>query len=98
MIELTMEHTLGKDWLDSFDICIPNAKKPLFQRTEQPFYKLDRTEKNLKGDEVSFFEQMSLAADANNKIFHEGNADLLTRYFQQLVTKAYLKIAFFGGH
>ena len=34
----------------------------------------------------------------SNKIFLEGNADLLTRYFQTLTSTAYLKVAYFGDN
>jgi HAD superfamily 5'-nucleotidase-like hydrolase len=97
LVELTMHFTLGADWLDSFDLCIPSARKPLFQKSEAPFCKLDPAAKDRKGAKVYFFEQMSFAADAHNKIFLEGNADLLTRYFQQLLSKPALNVAYFGA-
>ena len=38
VVELMMSVSLGADWKDYFDICVCNCKKPLFQRTTQPFY------------------------------------------------------------
>ena len=36
--------------------------------------------------------------DKNNKILHEGNANMLTRHFQVVKGKVDLKVAFFGDH
>ena len=44
-----MKATMGEDWLDYFDVCCAKARKPLFQRTESPFY-------NYRGDTLAAFE------------------------------------------
>ena len=34
---IAMEATLGIDWIDFFDICIADARSPLFHSAKQPF-------------------------------------------------------------
>ena len=56
--ELVMKATLGDNWLDYFDICVVNAGKPLFQRTEKPFYSLDMTNKSYRGKKIRTVSDM----------------------------------------
>lgn len=35
-----MSVTLGKNWLNLFDLCVTNSRGPLFLKAEGPFYKL----------------------------------------------------------
>jgi len=72
-----MEVTLGPDWMDLFDLVLCNCKKPLFQRTENPFFRFDPNMPNLKGRLVDNPEEMKLSGE---KVFLEGNARLLTKY------------------
>ena len=82
MVELTMAASMGADWLNYFDICVASARKPLFQRAESPFCRLDaRGARDLRADKIHFMEQMSLIASPTNKIFLEGSASLLTQHF-----------------
>ena len=74
MIKLTMTASMGTDWLDYFDVCCARSRKPLFQRSMSPFF-------NYRGDTYNSFEQVNMHLDSNNKILHEGNANLLTRHF-----------------
>jgi hypothetical protein len=76
-----MELTLGEEWMSYFDLIICNCKKPLFQRTENPFYKFDPTKPNLKGRAVKDAEEMKVAGE---KVYLEGNARLLTKYLQEV--------------
>jgi len=48
-LDIVMKATLGDDWKQFFDICIANAKKPLFHEAENPFYELNLYAKDLKG-------------------------------------------------
>jgi hypothetical protein len=40
-INLVMKATLGEDWKNFFDFCIVDARKPLFFRSNSPFYSVD---------------------------------------------------------
>ena len=77
---MAMKATLGPNWLDYFDICVANANKPLFQRTEKAFYSLDMTKKNFKGKKIRTIREMKKCAE-NEKIFLEGNMRMLTNFF-----------------
>jgi phosphoglycolate phosphatase-like HAD superfamily hydrolase len=39
-LELTMKETLGRDWKDFFDIIVANCRKPLFYKSENPFFEV----------------------------------------------------------
>ena len=94
-----MTTSIGKDWKSYFDICCLNAKKPLFQRAERPFFELMADRKNKKSPvPIETGEQMSLLVDHRSKIFFEGNIETLTRFFQQLICKADVRVAFFGDN
>ena len=89
-----MKHTLGDDWQDLFDIVVFNARKPLFTNIEAPFYQCDSDQTDLKGRRFRILETFLIA---RSKIFTEGNAALLTEYFQKLLRKPDLKVAYFGS-
>ena len=92
-METVMTITLGKDWKNYFDICVANARKPLFYRAESPFSEYDPEAENRKGNKVKD------AADLEkNKIVIEGNAVVLTNYFSRLVKKDDPRIVFFGDN
>ena len=73
-----MSQALGPCWKELFDLCLANSKKPLFQYSESPFYEL-------QGEKLVVSKKFSLKAFADlfheEKVFTEGNANLLTRYF-----------------
>ena len=48
-MNLVMKASLGDDYLDCFDMCIANAKKPLFFNGGSPFYELNLQTKDFKG-------------------------------------------------
>lgn len=48
-----MSSTLGSEWKSYFDICVANARKPLFYRAENPFYDYDPTAETRKGKKVT---------------------------------------------
>ena len=39
--DMIMKVTIGDDWKDRFDLILCDSRKPLFQRTESPFYTAD---------------------------------------------------------
>jgi hypothetical protein len=47
ILDLLLKSTIDKDWLELFDLCISDAKSPLFQITESPFFQT-----NLKGEKL----------------------------------------------
>ena len=51
-METVMTVTLGPDWKNYFDICVANARKPLFYRAESPFYHYDPNQENRKGCKI----------------------------------------------
>jgi len=73
-----MSQALGLNWKDQFDLCLANSRKPLFQYSEAPFYEL-QGEKNVKSKKFSLKAFADLFHE--EKVFTEGNANLLTRYF-----------------
>ena len=49
-----MGATLGDDWKNFFDLCIVDARKPLFFKGKSPFYKVDpKNTDSLIGDEIT---------------------------------------------
>ena len=47
-----MSVSLGEDWKDFFDLILVDNKKPLFQRSENPFFIMDESAKNFKGSVI----------------------------------------------
>ena len=76
-MEIVMSATLGDDWMDLFDICIANCKKPLFQRANNPFYDIDPSEEHSKGTEIKTGKQLAECLDCT-KTVKEGSAEILT--------------------
>ena len=74
--DLVMTASIGKEWQSLFDIIILNSKKPLFQRSENPFFSFDENSKNNKGAKVTNASELS-----DGKIFLEGNGTILSEYF-----------------
>jgi FMN phosphatase YigB (HAD superfamily) len=48
-VDVAMKTSIGNDWKDYFDLIIINARKPLFQRAETPFYEYDPKTKSKRG-------------------------------------------------
>ena len=65
-----------------FDIVCINACKPKFQLNQSPFFEIDKTSKNKKGRSLSSLDEFSAIVNSGRKQFLEGNATLLTKYFQ----------------
>ena len=86
-METVMRHTLGEDWKDYFDICVANARKPLFYRAESPFYEYTPNTETRKGNKIKL-EKVQRLVDKDVKIVIEGNALVLTEYFSRYIEKA----------
>jgi hypothetical protein len=106
-----MNTSLGPDWLSFFDIVVANCKKPLWQRTESPFYVYDPRSLNCKGkklvtrDELrqaSLDGQLSFTSEHKDwkktKVFLEGNATILSYYFLRMVNTDEAKTCYFGSN
>ena len=91
-----MGATLGANWEIYFDFCLTNACKPLFFRTEKPFYTVDRNNEENKGMRINTID--SLWTVSPDKFFIEGNAMLITEYMQKVTKKKDARIAYFGDH
>jgi hypothetical protein len=50
---MVLKYTLGDNWNDYFDFIGCMANKPLFQRANFPFYRIERTPKIAKGEAIS---------------------------------------------
>jgi hypothetical protein len=48
-----MTHVFGESWRDLFDVCICDARKPLFHKSDNAFFELDQTKLEGKGDQIS---------------------------------------------
>ena len=53
-----MTLTLGKEWMNYFDICVANARKPLFYRAESPFYEYNPGVETRKGQKFTRTEKL----------------------------------------
>jgi hypothetical protein len=95
LAELVMTETLGLDWKNLFELHLVSCKKPLFQRTENPFYKLDRKKQEFKGQKIKTVEEMRKATEGTIRTFLEGNSNIVTQYFCKDKEQ---RIAFFGGN
>ena len=58
-MNLVMKATLGDDYLDFFDLCIANAKKPLFFSGENSFYDLDLQAKDFRGEKYDSINKIN---------------------------------------
>jgi hypothetical protein len=74
-LELTMKETLGKNWQDFFDIIVANCRKPLFYKSENPFYEVRDSTQNWKGGKLKNASDITMN---KGKVFLEGNARTLT--------------------
>jgi len=50
-IEAAMKISLGLKWTNLFELVIADARKPLFQRTLNPFYEVDVNKVDLRGQQ-----------------------------------------------
>lgn len=69
-----MTESMGPEWHKLFDMCIVNARKPLFQKAESPFIDQD-------GTKITNLESLKTSIENNKKVLLGGNAGLLTEYF-----------------
>ena len=96
-MDQVMTHTLGKDWKKYFDLCVANARKPLFYRAEHPFYEYNPKVETRKGNKIKL-EGIQKLVDKDIKMVIEGNALVLTEYFSRYIEKPDVKIAYFGDN
>lgn len=99
--QFLMMASLGDNYHDFIDISVIEAKKPLFFRTENPFYGVSEDSMTFYGKRVYSVDEMSAERHSSRiygRCFLGGNAYMLTRYFTKILSKAALKIAYFGAH
>ena len=64
-----------------------------------PFYEIDLSKKDMKGRAFKTAEEFcAVINEENKKVFFEGNATLLTSYFQQALNKKDVRVCYFGDH
>lgn len=91
-----MTATLGDDWRSFFDVVCCYCRKPLYFWDQKlvPFYTLDPTKPNLRGQAISDAHDMKTTP---GEIYTEGNSKLLTHYFQRILgIEGEIRVAFFG--
>lgn len=91
-----MTATLGEDWRSFFDVICCYCRKPLFfwDQKPAPFFTVDTTKRDLRGTMINDASQMK---DTPGEIYTEGNAKILTHYFQRILgISGELRVAFFG--
>ena len=74
-MEIVMSATLGDHWMDLFDICIANCKKPLFQRSNSPFLEVEESDE--KPQVMRNAEELANGLDIF-KTVKAGSASILT--------------------
>jgi hypothetical protein len=83
-----MSATIGPDWKDFFTIILANCRKPLFWKHEGSFYLHDLNAPDRKGTKMTAPESLNQVFVENNfKVMLEGNAGVLTKFFQQSLRK-----------
>ena len=87
-----MEATLGQDWAKLFDIKLTKCEKPLFYKSNNPFYECLKEGK--KGKKIEKAEELQ---DSLSNVFGKGNAKTLIEYFQYEFRKENISIALFGS-
>ena len=70
-----MSVTLGYDWENFFDQSFASCRKPLFQKSNSPFFEYDAKTANMKGAEINSADGF---VKSQSSIFLEGNANTLT--------------------
>lgn len=93
-LEFAMKTTLGSDWADFFDLRLVHARKPLFTKSEFPFFAVDREANTLRGQIIKSPGSFYRCSKAGIQTYLEGNAKLLTRYFMRKLGKEDVKISF----
>ena len=73
---MTMEATLGEDWSKLFDLKITKCDKPLFYKTETPFF-----ECLTEGKKGKKLETAMELRDSCSDVFGKGNAKTVVEYF-----------------
>ena len=66
-----MEVSLGPDWMRYFDLCIYNAKKPLFHISDDSCFIED-------GRRLGSLKELR---ESECKMLEQGNGNILTEYF-----------------
>ena len=97
-VDLVLSVTFGVNtgWKNYFNLILYNCRKPLFERSENPFYALDWSNQILKGQKIDSVDRFLQSIRQGRIEFLEGNAILLTKYFMEI--KPEIRIAFFGAH
>lgn len=89
-----MRATLGDKWEQLFDLNIANCNKPkFFSEHEHPFYSVDTEAKDLKGAAITSGKDLQ-----ENQYYLEGNARLVTEFYQKLLGRDEVRVCYFGDH
>lgn len=81
----SMEHILGNDWREYFDLVLTFARKPGFFKKSNPFIKV-----------VSGIEKEAVDELKESEIYSQGNHQFLMSELQRLTGKSDPKVLFFG--
>ncbi|KAL5010062.1 hypothetical protein ScPMuIL_012367 [Solemya velum] len=81
----TLNTVIGDDWMSYFDICITNARKPLFFTQSNPFLELDG---HKEGEPVQVLEA--------NKCYSQGNYKVLMEFLKKQTSNPEPKVVYFG--
>ena len=93
-MDLIMETTFGKGWELLFDLkCAACAKPKFFQDRTRYFHTIDFDMPNFKFEEIRDPKLLTDKCD-----YLEGNAFQVHEYFQHLLGKKQIKVAYFGDH
>lgn len=95
-----MQNTMGDDWIDFFDLCLAGSQRPLFQKTNNPFYEAYPGKVDHKGAKIMTGEELKEWREhptEGTKNFIGGNISILTKYFKECLGKT-PRIAFLGDN
>jgi hypothetical protein len=91
-----MSASIDPEWKRLFDFCAVACHKPLFQKTDTPFYYLDESTTR-RGMKITCAEELH-EANYDFKVFVHGNAMMLTEYLRLAQNVDMARVAYFGSH
>ena len=93
-MNVIMRTTFGNEWEELFDLYLGNCRKPIFFRfTETPFFCVDESAKDMRGTQVNNGNDLQ-----PNFAYLEGNANIVHQFYQRILGKDKVRIAYFGDH
>jgi hypothetical protein len=79
------------NWEDLFNFIVTNCQKPLFYKSECPFYELQETSRTYRGPMVDSLKDLKRCIK-KVKFFQEGNACLMTYFLAAALNKNNFKV------